>query len=223
MLKNLSTCLVISMLVIISFPVLSAAQSEMSETNQAVTTSSDNPAPDQLTDEEKAQKLQERITAAKEKALSKINANQEKRLAGICKASQTLIEKIQLNTSTFIENRQSKYATVNSKLTELSDKLAAAGADVTELNAAISEMETKYNTNEVIINDYATSLNDLTSIDCASDPSGFKAILESTRMQRKDILTQTSTIRTYINDTIKPILQGIRNSLQPATEGEGTN
>lgn len=222
MLKNLSKCLVLSMLIIISVPIVAGAQGDMSESIEPTTTSPNNPAPDRLTEEEKAQKLQERITAAKEKAASKVSANQEKRIAGLCKASQTLIEKIQSNTSSFIENRQSKYTSVSSKLTVLSDRLAAAGANTEELDVAISEMETKYATNTEILNDYATSINDLTTIDCESDPSGFKAILESARMQRKDILNQTSSIRTYINDTIKPILQGIRSSLQ-TTEGEGTN
>jgi hypothetical protein len=222
MLKNISMCLVLSMLAIISVPVISEAQSDMSETNQAVTTSTDSPQ-EELTDEQKAQKLQERITAAKEKALSKVSAAQEKRLATICKASQTLIEKIQTNTSLFIDNRQNKYDTVENKLITLSEKLAVAGADTTELDAAIAEMETKYATNSDILKEYSTSINDLTAIDCVSDPGGFKAILESARMQRKDILTQTSTIRTYINETIKPILQGIRSSLQSTTEGEGTN
>jgi hypothetical protein len=223
MLKNLSMCLVLSMLVIISVPVISAAQSDMSESNQAITTYTDGSDSEELTDEQKAQKLQERINAAKEKAVSRVSVAQEKRLANICKASQTLIEKIQTNTSSFIDNRQNKYEAVASRLTTLSDKLAAAGADTTELNTAIAEMETKFVTNSDILSDYSTSINDLTTMDCVADPSGFKAILESARMQRKDILTQTSTSRTYINETIKPLLQGIRSSLQSTTEGEGTN
>ncbi len=221
MIKKLSISFVLIMLVTLSTPVALRAETA-ADSNQAVTTSAENPS-DHLTAEEKAQKLQERITAAKEKAASRVSVAQERRLAGLCKASQTIIEKVQSNTGTFLENRQAKYTAISDKFNLLARKLAAAGADTTELNTAITEMEVKSSTNSTALNDYATSLNDLTEIDCASDPSGFKAILETARLQRQEVLSQTMSVRTYINETIKPILQGIRTSLQTTTEGEGTN
>lgn len=223
MFKNLSMCLVLSMFAIISFPLIAGAQTETPVSPEAFTTTIDESAPNQMSPEEKVQNLQMRINAAKEKATSKITAAQERRIAGLCKASQTLIQNYESKISTTAENRQTKYSSVSEKLKTLSTKLALSGADVAELNIAIEQLDAKSANNIAVMNEFITSITDLSTMDCVSDPSGFKAVLETIRTQLQEVFIETTNIRNYINETIKPILQGIRSSLQPTMEGEGTN
>jgi hypothetical protein len=69
---------------------------------------------------------------------------------------------------------------------------------------------------------YTQTISDLGSMDCVTDPLGFKATLESARTQRDLVAKDAAAIRSYLTDTIKPTLQEIRTSLDAAdatTEG----
>lgn len=57
-------------------------------------------------------------------------------------------------------------------------------------------------------------LSDLSEMDCAADPTGFKATLEALRTKRVEIVSMQGVLKSSINESVKPILQNIRPTLQ---------
>ena len=223
MFKIFSLGLAVLSITVLGAPTIVSAVEDEQQTVVPMTTSIEPvPTPedvssDDMTPEELKDKREARIKEAKEKMTVKITAAEEKKIANVCKSSQTKIEKLQTNIDNIVANRQEKYTKISTKLTDITAKLVAAGADTTELEAAIDGMEAKVLEVNTAIEAYNTSLSDLAFMDCESDPSGFKAALQLARSQRTDAVLMTGTVKTYVNETIKPVLQSLRATLTTNT------
>lgn len=232
MFKKISSGLAVLTLLTLGVPVLAAAVENEQQTAVPMTTSAEpqssteDSSSDSMTPEQRKAKVDARIKEAKEKMTAKVSAQESKKIASVCKSAQTKIEKLQANIANIVDNRQEKYTKISTKLADVSAKLKAAGADTTELETAIAGMETKVTEVNTTIEAYNTSLSDLASMDCEADPSGFKAALDQARSQRTDTVLMTGTVKIYVNETIKPILQSLRTSLtanNTTTEEGGAN
>jgi hypothetical protein len=106
------------------------------------------------------------------------------------------------------------YPNLVDRLNKLETKLAAAGADTTELKTEITMLQTKVDTFKTDLAAYKQSVADLVDMDCTSDPTGFKASLEDARAGLTKVREDGVAIKTYVNDTIKPTLKSIRASLE---------
>lgn len=184
-------------LVIIAVPAMTTAQTD----------SASDTASDQATDR------QARIDAFKERVTTRLTAAQERRIANACKAAQGKVTSLQNNLTTAVEKRRSAYANVSDKLEEIVRKLQAASVDTTELEAAITEMNRQAAAVVSAIESYSATLADLAGMDCEADPQGFQAALTVAREQRTALVGQVQGLRDYINGTIKPNLQAIREQL----------
>ena len=227
MYKKLSFGFVILAAVVLCAPVIVIAEESTTTavptaTSLEPTTTLENSSP-----EAKAEQREIRIKEAKEKATNRISAAEEKKIAGLCKSAQSKIIKLQENAENILTNRQEKYKKTLNKLNELSIKLRTAGANTTELDASIVELESKTSEISETLTTYNTTLNDLSEMDCVSDPSGFKAALQSARTQRTENVQSSGSFKSYIKDTIKPILQSLKEQLNTTetnqTSGDGTN
>lgn len=154
-----------------------------------------------------------RIEAYRQRVTDALSQAEERRIAGLCVAAQAVVGRLQTNLDTVIENRRSRYAVVADKLNELVRKLQAAEVDTTELEAVIAELDALADTVVEAVTEYQTTLTDLAEMDCEADPSGFKAALSAAREQRAEIITSAQGVRSYFVDTIKPLLQTIREQL----------
>ena len=56
-------------------------------------------------------------------------------------------------------------------------------------------------------------------MDCVTDPTGFKASLETARTARQKVATDATDIRTYVTGTIKPTLAKLRQQLETSKQG----
>jgi hypothetical protein len=172
-------------------------------------------------------KLQERLAKRKEEAKTKLTKAQEKRLTARCKAAQGLIQSISANAKQANTSRSEVYSKVVARMTKLSASLKSQGVDTTKLDADITELTTLVTTFETSMVDLRQSAVDLSGMDCATDPSGFKASLESLRKSRETVAKNSADIRAYIKDTLKPELETIKVGLgggtQPKTQQEGAN
>jgi chromosome segregation ATPase len=221
MLNKLAIGLVISVAVLSVAPVFAVAQEEPVTTQNSTTQAA--PVSEETTNSSDAEKRDARIKAIKEKAEAKITAAEERRVAGRCIAAQKTVENLQTKMNTVVENRREKYSEITSKLENLVVKLQAASVDTVELEAAIAEVNADVDTALTNIEAYNTSLTDLVGMDCESDPAGFKALVDSAREQRKEIISSHGQLRSRINDSVKPVLQALRERIQlsdPVVEGE---
>ena len=165
-------------------------------------------------------KLKERLAKNKEAAKTNATKAQQTRIKARCKSAQGKITSVNANIKTFRTARIEVYNNVIARLNELNTKLKSAGADTVELDKQIIELQALVNSFQVNVTELNQAAADLANMDCAADPSGFKAALEVMRTERKSVSDESAAIRAYITDTIKPSLQLIRQSIEKPEEAE---
>jgi len=164
--------------------------------------------------------LQARIE--KQKTVHKIKlTNAEKlKIQNKCKAAQGLVSSVSGRVKGLETSRSQSYDNMVARLTDLSAKLKAKNADTTVLDADIVALQAKVTTFSTDLAAYKVTVGDLADMDCKTDPEGFKAALTAARAAQETVHKDAQAIRTYVKDTIKPVLSSIRAELDKKTEGE---
>jgi hypothetical protein len=222
MLHKLAIGVAISMIALITMPLLVVAQEEIMTIAEDISTTSE-PASQDVTAEARATQREARIRALKEKKDGRIAASEERIIESRCRSAQVVVDKLQSRLNKVVDNRREKYSNLTSRLNELMQKLQLAGVDTTELEAAIVEIELISTSALTTIETYYTNLSDLATMDCESDPAGFKALIDEARSKRVEIVSLQGTLKSSINEKVKPILQSIRSNLETTNknlEGE---
>jgi hypothetical protein len=203
--KKIITGLAVFIFVAVAVPSAVSAQQNNPVTNSNNTTTQSS--------EDKDTERQLRIEEAKKNEV-RITATEERRIAGLCKASQTVVARVQTKMQKTAETRTTRYEAVSKKLDTLVAKLKAASIDTTELEAAIAVMDEKIATHlSTLLINHQTALADLAEMDCASDPSGFKALLSEVRSQRAALVDQANELKSLVTVEVKTILNKIKIQL----------
>lgn len=173
---------------------------------------------------EKEVLIKERIAEKKLALEEKITAAQTARIQKRCQAAQTILKKVETRVTERSEKHQTRYDALVSKLTGISERLQAQQVDTTKLDIQIVVVKEKIATYDAASSAYLSAIATTRDMDCQSDPSEFKASLETLREQRAEVVTSIKDIRTYVIETVKPTLQGIVTTLkQQANKTEGSN
>lgn len=159
----------------------------------------------------------------REQRLEKYKANLEvrlttaerNRLKARCQAAQALVKGYLTRSNALESNRDSAYSRIEERLSSLAQSLTADGhADLAEeLNSAIDSLKQKTDATMAAIQDYKQIMTDLSELDCLADPEAFKAALEQARAARVEVFNKAKDIRTYITETVIPLLQSIKSRL----------
>lgn len=180
--------------------------------NRTMTTT-EKPTQSTINDADK-KKLIERLAERKTQAKLKLTTAQKTRLQSKCKAAQGLLAPLKTKAHSHEKGRSEVYTKVVSKLTDLSAKLKAKGANTAELDAAITTLQGKVTTFNTDITAYKQAVSDLADMDCATDPDAFQASLQSARTTLEKVNKNAADIRTHIKDVVKPALVKLRAELQ---------
>ncbi len=173
---------------------------------------------------EKEALIKERIAEKKRALDEKITATQTARIEKRCQAAQTILKKVETRVTERSEKHQIRYDALVTKLTGISKRLQAQQVDTTKLDAQITVVKEKITTYDAASTAYLSAMATTRSMNCQSDPSEFKASLETLREQRADVVSSVKDIRTYVIETVKPTLQGIVAALkEQVKETEGSN
>ncbi len=159
--------------------------------------------------------LSQRIEKNKTKFAIKLGEVETAKIKTKCKASQVISKALAVQVTKKNTSRTETYTAITKSVTDAAVSLKAEGKDTKTLETQITELSTKiekYNTDLAL---YQTSLSDLSEVDCATDPTGFKSALEAARDARKTVAEDVIAIRTYINTTIKTTLKEL-DSAKPA-------
>lgn len=198
-----------------------ATESSSGDSTTSTTTTSSKDDTTQSTETEKKNittRLQERKDALK----LKLTTIEQEKIKTKCKQSQGFLGTLHKRIGTIQTDRQKRYTNMVSKLTALSAKLKAQGVDVTTLDADIAALQTKINTYNTDFTAYQQAVSDLKSMDCASDPTAFKASLEAARTALLKVRSDAEAIKAYNKATIKPLLEQIKTSLEKTTTSTST-
>lgn len=190
---------------------------ESTESTTSQTPASATPAAD---DDAKA--IAERIAQRKDLFKTKLSIVEKTRIKTKCKASQTILGTERDRVKVVETTRSELYARLIGNLNDLSTRLKAKNIDTTALNADIVILKNKVNTFNTDHTAYKQAISDIAGMDCAADPDGFRASLETARTSLKTVTDDAAAIRGYLKDTVRPLLQTIRAELAK-TETTGTN
>lgn len=158
-------------------------------------------------------KLQERLAERKTQLKTKLTNAQQARIKARCKASQTLISKVSQKTKETKTSRQEVHDNILKRLNGLSTKLKDSGKDTTELDKNITELQALITTFNNDMTTLRQAASDISNMDCASDPSSFKASLEELRTSRETVAKDSAAIRTYITGTLKTTLSTLKTQV----------
>lgn len=186
---------------------------------ETTNSAADNPSTVQTTASEAPKTtLADRLAKRKADLATKLTTAQTTRLKARCQAAQTKLTTVNEHAQTASGNRITAYNNIETKLNELVTKLGS-DADTTDLQAALATLSTKMDGFEADVTTYKQTLADLLAVDCASDPTSFRASLDSAKTEQAKLTADSAAIRTFLQETIKPLLQTIRSSLETTQTG----
>ena len=145
-----------------------------------------------------------------------------KRMQSLCVQAQGKVRVLQQKTTPAMVNRQRVYHQMDAKLWVIIGKLKIAGKDTLKLEQQRATLAQKSATFQTTAQLYQQSLDDLLSVNCQADPVGFKAVLDTGRIYRGQLRDQSTDIRNYTNNEIKPALGGFASelSVKPNTDDQ---
>lgn len=163
----------------------------------------------------------QRLAQRKVERAITLDEKTQKRLTATCVAAQGKLRILQQNTNTAVANRTKVYQLIDAKLWVMIGKLKIAEQDTFELEKQRAALAAKIATFQETTKNYQQTIDDLLVVNCQADPIGFQSLLETARLYRTQVRTQTDGIKTHINDTIKPLLTSMATELQAKTSTEG--
>lgn len=190
-------------------------QSTLTETQVQTDTNEDKPT------EKEISERQERLNKRKADLKTSLSFFQKSNLKDKCKSAQGKISSVSGRVNGIETSREKVHVNIVNRLTELSVKLKNKNISTTEFDATIVELQAKITTFKTDLAIYKQALSDMSAMDCASDPEAFKATLDSARTSLETVKADAAAIRTYLKDTIKPLLVTIRTQISDSKPTEG--
>ena len=194
------------------------AESETTSTDHTDTTMQDSTSAED--------KRASRIAEYKQIMADKLTEAQTKRLTNKCKSAQGLVTSYHAKLNNVIANRKKVYMEIGDKLDSLITKLQNAGIDTTKLETARDDIKSEAQALSDSLDSYDIVLSDLESMDCESDPEGFKAALEDARDLQNKLREQATEFRRFATTELREIIKELRSELelkQQSTQADDTN
>lgn len=164
---------------------------------------------------------EQRIEQRKTTRQTRLSNAQSNRLRNRCKAAQTVLVAHLQKVETVESNRTKSYEKIQSRLDSLVQGVGTQ-VDTTELQAAVTSLKDKIDAFKASVNAYKETVSDVSGMDCTADPAGFRASLDTAKVERGELLQEATGIRIFIQQTVKPALQEVRTSLQSAQTAENS-
>ena len=196
------------------------ASAETNDTTTNITAASSSVAESESANDIKERTF--RLERGKIELKVKPDAKEVEGIKSKCKPAQLKVKDVGDKTELRVKDRSRAYAEVATKLSETVAKLKAKGVVTTTLEQEIVLLNTKIALFATDLVTYKTALSDLKLHDCVTDPTGFKAFLETARTAHTKLIADAADIKAYIKNTIKPTLLEIRTALE-AQEKVNTN
>lgn len=166
--------------------------------------------------------FEQRLAQRKSEQNVQLDDRTTKRITSKCVGAQNAVRALQQTATPTMDNRGKSYQRIDGILWVVIGQLRLASQDTFTLERSRAQLAADVQTFQTTGVYYLQALDDITVINCQADPVGFKALLETARAYHQQIQDQSKAIKTYIIDTIKPILAQHTQNLQtkPATEDQ---
>lgn len=153
-----------------------------------------------------------RIDKLKTELKIKLGTAERAKIALKCEGAQTVIKTRKSVNQRADEARNKVYTRLTTRLESLVANLKSKEIDTTTLEATITELKSKVTLYSTAQSAFQQSLQDLSLLECKTDPEGFKAALETVRTNQQSVFKSAQDIKTYLKDTLKPELVKLKES-----------
>jgi len=167
--------------------------------------------------------LASRLELRKNDLKISLSTIQKEHLLTRCKPAQSNLKPLGTRLNDVGINRNKTYDAIYQKLTDFETQLKGSTVDTTQLMTELAVLQTEIAGFKTDMLAYKTAVNDLQTMDCASDPTAFQASLQTARTLHDKLKQDSATIMKEINDTIKPTLLQIRSKLPASSTTQGGN
>src|SRR3989344_903410 len=217
----LSTILATPLLAVGVAPLVSAETDSNNTSNTSNTGTGSTSDSREETENKEQKERNSRLEKRKTEFKVKLSDTEHTRIKSRCKQAQGGgIKSLDGRIKGIETSRERVHKNLVNRLNKLVDKLKAKNIDTTELESEITVLEAKIATFKADLATYKQDMVDLKAMDCAADPTAFKAALEAARADREKVHQDAKDIRSYVKDTIKPTLKEIRAQLEAEEKPE---
>lgn len=163
--------------------------------------------------------VESRLAQRKAEREIKLDDKDTKRYIERCVGAQGKIRTLYQTVTKTIDDRNKAYQQVDAKLWVTIGRLKLASQDTFELEKQRSNLADKINDFQTTGSNYTQVLDDIQVLNCKADPTGFKALLDTARLYRQQVVDKSAAIHDYIVNDVKKSLAGHTTDLQPKAEG----
>lgn len=156
--------------------------------------------------------ITQRVSKYKLSLKAQLTTAEQAKIKGNCKAAQVKGRVLSAQVAQKVAIRTGTYTTITKKIDDLITELKAANVDTAKLETEQEELQKLITTYGTDLKTFQENISDMNTVDCVTDPTAFKAALETARTSQATVLKDIKAIRTYIQGTIKPTLQDIKTS-----------
>ena len=139
--------------------------------------------------------LEQRIAERKTALKTALDATVQARLKTKCVAAQKLVTASKARSDKAIEVRQKAYQAISDRMENLVEALQNNNVDTSTLENLQAQVKTAIETLKKDVTAYNQTLADLSAMDCAADPAGFRATLDTAKTQRQQIAKDVAALK----------------------------
>lgn len=165
--------------------------------------------------------LEQRVAQRKQERQTNLDEKAAKRVQDRCVRTQNKIRSTSKTYTDSSDNRNNVYRKIDAKLWITIGSLKLSNQDTFKLEQQRLELAKKVEAFDNSSAQMRQALDDASAINCASDPNGFMALIETTRQYNAQIRESFKDIKNYVVDQIKPTLTDHANNLKLKTNTEG--
>lgn len=166
--------------------------------------------------------IEQRIAQRKAERNVVITTEDKSRLESSCSSAQTKLRSLQQTTTPVVLERAKANLLIDAKLWVIIGKLKLAEKDTFALEKQRATLAEKVRVFAETERLYQQTLDDAIVLNCKADLVGFKAMLDTARIYRTQVRDQSTDIRNYLVNDIKPSLNAFSAQLQGKQTTGGT-
>lgn len=148
----------------------------------------------------------------------KLEDKDKRRIEQTCEAAQSKVRTMYQSATVALNERNKSYYRADAKLWVVIGRLKLADRDTFQLEKQRTGFAKQITDFQTTGNNFTQTLDDIQVIGCKADPAGFKALVETARVYREQVVAKSNAIRDFAVNDIKQTLTDHSTALQPKTE-----
>lgn len=164
--------------------------------------------------------LSQRVAQRKKERKIKLDKRDTMRLEQSCVGAQTKLRQLRDEYVSVLDRRQEIYRKVDAKLWVAIGDLKYINKDTFKLEQQRAELLRQVNGFEKAGNEFQQTLDDLSTMNCAADVIGFKAMIDTARLYNTQLKTRANGITDQVVNNIKPVISSHASELRPRASQE---